>query len=122
MIRCELIARAHLVCGERALVDAKPDGRFKLFGGKVKRGEKIVQALRRELAEELGARVEFAVGPLVRIEETFRGKGKKRVRVMEFVFLVHLVGALVQIQPAEGKNPKWVPLAESGLRLGVALA
>ncbi|MEE4203932.1 MAG: 8-oxo-dGTP diphosphatase MutT [Halieaceae bacterium] len=80
--------------------DAHQGGLWEFPGGKIESGESVHQALARELAEELGAKVEQSKFLL----EIVHDYGDKRVRL-----LVHLVTAWCgEPYGAEGQPLAWV--------------
>lgn len=113
MTRTLIIARAYIVDGHRVLVDARKRG-HRLFGGKIKAGEGIRDGLRRELYEELGAN--FQLGQVVGVSETVT---KKR-RTLEIVLMAHPTPNF-EARARDKHCPRWIDIAESGMRFGVTL-
>lgn len=102
-------------CG-RVLVARRPEGRhmagyMEFPGGKVAPGESITTALARELAEELGIKVQGALRPLIRIPYTYPDR-----RVL---LDVHEVAAFDgEPRPLEGQQLQWLePGQLSGQRI-----
>lgn len=103
----------------QVLIAKRPDhlhqgGLWEFPGGKVEAGETIVEALDRELDEELGIRLPFemsggkvdaqSVSPLIQIQHAYPEK-----TVLLDVWKVHCYDG--QLHGKEGQEVRWVPLA-----------
>ena len=114
-----IVARAIITIGDRLLVcrgsrNGRPEHFFHLPGGHVEAGELPVDALIRELREEMGRDV-MDVKP-VDVFENVYDKGDVTVRETNHVFKVKLFPALIE-QPARSAEThltfEWIPLAET---------
>lgn len=91
--------------GEQVFISKRPDqlhqgGRWEFPGGKVEPGESVVQALHRELWEEVGLTVTDAV-PLLQLEYDYPEK-----RVLLDVW--HVVNPQGEGEGREGQQVAWV--------------
>jgi len=75
--------------------------RWEFPGGKVEAGESVLQSLNRELAEELGIRVQQAE-PLCTIEHAYSDK----TVLLDVWWVTAITG---QVQALEGQEWRWVP-------------
>lgn len=117
-MRTVLYVRAFIIKGREALVDERKDG-YRMFGGRVKSKETILQAIVRELDEELGGQWPLEIGQVVNIDETVR----KKTRRISFVFLVHAgeKNEHFKIMKRGKHRPCWIDAEHSGVHLGVKL-
>ena len=95
--------------GDDIFITLRPDdvhqgGKWEFPGGKVEAGETVLQALKRELAEEVGISVSAST-PLTVITHDY---GDKQVRLD-----VHLVHDFVG-EPfgKEGQRSRWIPISQ----------
>jgi 8-oxo-dGTP diphosphatase len=95
----------------RVLITQRPDGKhaagfWEFPGGKIQAGESPLQALCRELAEEIGIQVSAAT-PLM----TFRHSYPERVVELHVFEVSHYSG---EPRGLEGQPLRWVTVAELG--------
>lgn len=107
-------AQALLVCDGQVLLVRHSYGprRWELPGGGIKRGEQPIEALRRELDEELGLRVPAAVSIAVR-----HGPGRQH-RQLTHLYRVELQSQLVDPDGVEIDEARWFDPAAPPARLG----
>ncbi|MBL8297683.1 MAG: Nudix family hydrolase [Rhodanobacteraceae bacterium] len=103
-----VVAAALVDADGRVLLAQRPEGKhlsgyWEFPGGKVESGETPLQALRREIHEEIGVRVASAE-PLIRIPWRYPAK-----RILLDVYRVHAFDGVPQ--SCEGQALKWVPAA-----------
>jgi ADP-ribose pyrophosphatase YjhB (NUDIX family) len=115
-------AKALLLCGEELLLVRHTYGpsHWELPGGRVRRGEDPLAALRRELREELGVNFEAA-----REIAVLSGPGRRRLQ-RTHVFEVDVPTRATRIDPAEIGQAQWwhqaTPPTRSGWMVFEALA
>jgi 8-oxo-dGTP diphosphatase len=89
----------------KLLVLQDPEGLWELPGGKIQEGEEIEEALQREIAEELGDKVQIEIGSLFHAWIR-QGKSKNY-----FIFLVGFqctfLGGEIHLS-SEHQNLKWI--------------
>jgi ADP-ribose pyrophosphatase YjhB (NUDIX family) len=101
-VKTRLTVRAIIERNDFCLVNDTKNGP-RLLGGRVKKGERLTEALARELAEETGLRV--TVRDAVLVQE----RVKKSFREVTVVFRVHVFGDLDNIKAEKGIKPRWIP-------------
>lgn len=79
-------------------------GGWEFPGGKRERGEQRIEALRRELREEIGVEI-FEAEPLIRYEHAFAD----RTVMLDLWFVTRYTG---EPQSLEGQRLKWVTLEQ----------
>jgi len=100
-MRTRVVVRAIIQRGDEVLVNATPKGP-RLIGGRVKPRESMIDALVREVYEEVGLRIGVREPVLV------REKLRKSTRELTVVFRVHVFGDPLGITPEKGIKPRWV--------------
>ncbi len=85
--KTELIVRAIIIEQEKLLVNTWNDGYSFLPGGKVKHGESLLNALDREIKEELHVSIHSA--RLIYLIENFFEQNNKSIHELGFYYLVH---------------------------------
>lgn len=93
----------------RLLLAERPPGKhmaggWEFPGGKRERGEQRIEALRRELREEIGVEI-FEAEPLIRYEHAFAD----RTVMLDLWFVTRYTG---EPQSLEGQRLKWVTLEQ----------
>ncbi len=107
---------AILVDGCALLVHAHSTGKFMFPGGGVEPGERLEEALRREVREETGLEVE--VGRFAAFQEEFLYYDPGDVAYHCYLFYYHCrpltegVTSQYQLQGEEAERPEWVPLSK----------
>lgn len=123
--------RAIVVDTRRAALLIQPhgyaDGHWTLVGGGVELGESTSEAMRRELAEEVGLVDLLALWPLPEVHRFLFDEGTRLRRGLDHdgqsasLFLARVVGGTpVRLQAEEVKRHCWVPLADAPRHLQVA--
>ena len=118
MLSLNFIVRAVLVVDGKFLLTSISDGVrdpfFTFLGGHVALGETVMEAVRREVEEEIGLQV--APSRLLYIAENFFTRGKGKLHELGYYFLCHPVeetgpDVLEKISPSLGDdiNPNLIP-------------
>lgn len=106
-----IVHKGKLILVKRGVEPAK--GKWSIPGGAVELGEKIREAVVREVKEESGLDVEIALEtPMDAIDNLIKSKdGRLQYHYVLLQFLVRLKGGT--LKPAsDAKDARWVPLNE----------
>ena len=111
-MKIKLYARALVVApgpnGSPAVMGYLRKGVFRLFGGRVRKSENGLEAIKRELLEETG--YDSVIARLAGISEhTVKRRGRK-VKIVEVLYEVAQLQK--QREPDEGFVAAWLPLEE----------
>lgn len=102
--------------GKVLLLKLKHTGKYHLPGGGVKAGERIVDALKREVREEAG--IEITVGELAHFEELFfyYDPSGRAYHGLHFYYLCHALSFDLlpdeQVNDGAAEKPRWVDIKE----------
>ena len=101
--------QGQILLAKRSLFKTHAPGVWENLSGAIEMGEQPVEALKRELAEEIGAKVKYQVGP---VYNTFYGKLQNDRHFIGISFLCHYLSGNITLNQ-EHTDYQWVSLDQA---------